>query len=115
MSLEETIDNMLAQLFMQARVQFGDAVKGYWFYEPDPCPGCGRTVDAMKIKGQDALSLNGFIYRERGVLIGYVLCARCAKSIFLADKRNPGQKIKLHTMIELNLAEAYNKHLNSMN
>jgi hypothetical protein len=107
----EATDDMLAQMFAQARAQFGSAIKGYWFYEPDPCPGCGQAVDAVKVKGQDALSLNGFIYRERGILIGYVLCGRCAKQIFQAAKVNPGKQIALHTTIETNLIKAYLQHL----
>jgi len=107
----EAADAMLAQLFLQARMQFGNAIKGYWFYGPDPCPGCGRTIDAIKLKGKDALSLNAFIYRERGILIGYVLCSRCAKQIFQADKVNPGKQLPLHKTIETNLIKAYLQQL----
>jgi hypothetical protein len=107
----EEIDKMLSQLYAQARAQFGNAIKGYWFYEPDPCPGCRREIDALKIKGGDAISLNAFIYRERGILIGYVLCSRCAKKIFQAAKVNPYKQIPLHTEIETNLVQAYRRHL----
>lgn len=109
--VSEEANAALAQLFTQARAQFGKAIKGFWFYEPDPCPGCGRAIDALKVKGQDALSLNAFIYRERGILIGYVLCSGCAKQIFKAGKANPGKQTTLHTTIEANLIKAYHRHL----
>lgn len=101
----------LAQLFAQAQKQFGKAIKGFWFYEPDPCPGCGRTIDAMKYKGQRTMSLNAFIYRERGILIGYVLCSRCGQQVIQAGQANPGKQTTLHTTIEANLIKAYRQHL----
>lgn len=107
----EEMNATLAQLFTQARAQFGNVIKGYWFYEDDPCPGCQRKIDAMKFKGQDALSLNAFIYRERGILIGYLLCGRCAKQVFQAGKVNPAKQTPLHTTIETNLVKAYLQHL----
>lgn len=60
----------------------------------------------MKHQGQRALSLNAFIYRERGILIGYTLCSRCAKQVLQATKQTP-----LHTTIEANLIKAYLQHL----
>jgi hypothetical protein len=107
----EDMNATLGQLFLQARAQFGNVVKGYWFYQEDPCPGCGRAIDAAKFKGQDALSLNAFIYRERGILIGYFLCGRCAKHIFQAVKVTPGKQTPLHATVETNLVKAYLKHL----
>ncbi|MCB0062138.1 MAG: nucleotidyltransferase domain-containing protein, partial [Caldilineaceae bacterium] len=62
-------------------------------------------------KGQDALSLNAFIYRARGVLIGYFLCGQCAAKIHEAAAINPGKQIPLHTVIERNLVQAYRRHL----
>ncbi|MEZ4711221.1 MAG: hypothetical protein R3A44_28745 [Caldilineaceae bacterium] len=107
----DEIDAIMAQMFQQAHAQFGKAIKGYWFYEDDPCPGCGRAIDAAKIKGQRSLSLNAFIYRERGILIGYFLCGRCAEKIFKAAERNPYKQTPLHTTIEENLVKAYRRHL----
>lgn len=104
-------DEALAQLYAQAQAQFGNAIKGYWFYQPDPCPGCGGKIDGMKHKGQQALSLNAFIYRERGILIGYFLCSRCAKEIFRGAKATPGKQSPLHAKIEANLVKAYLQHL----
>lgn len=108
---QSQVDATLEQLYYQARLQFGDAIKGYWFYKPDPCPGCRRGIDAMRYKGKDALSLNAFIYRERGVLIGYFLCGECAAKIHEATATNPGKQIPLHTVIERNLVQAYRRHL----
>lgn len=110
----EYADELLAQMFRQAKAQFGRAVKSYWFNGDEACPGCGGQVDAVRLKGKDSLSLNAFIYRERGVLIGYLLCGRCAKKIFRAAKKNPYQQIPLHDTIEANLVQAYKKHLRSM-
>ncbi|MBI5563822.1 MAG: hypothetical protein HY870_02930 [Chloroflexi bacterium] len=108
------IEGMLAEMFSRARRQWGSAIKAYWFYAGEACPGCLRSVDAMKYKGRDALSLNAFIYRERGILIGYLLCKRCAKHIFDAAKQHPYQQTPLHTTIEQNLIAAYQRHLASL-
>ena len=71
---QATYKELLDKFFAQARAQFGDAVKAFWFYEGDFCPGCmARPIGVTKLKGENALSLNGFIYRPRGVLIGRVL------------------------------------------
>lgn len=108
----EHVEAALAQMFMQAKMQFGKAIKGYWFYQPDPCPGCGGEIDTGKVvKNDREISLNAFIYRPRGVLIGYFLCNKCAKKIHQAAKRNPGKQISLHEEIEQNLSSAYLKHL----
>lgn len=114
MNLDEYIEDMMAQLFLRARSQFGSAIKSFWFYDGDGCPGCGRKVDAIQIKGQNATSLNAFIYRERGVLIGYFLCSRCATEIFAAVKRRPGRETSRHATIETNLIKAYQEHLRSL-
>lgn len=108
-------DEVLGIMFKQAQAQFGDAVKSFWFYEDDFCPGCSvRPIEMMKIKGKDALSLNGFIYRPRGVLIGYFLCQTCATYIFDEAQKNPYKQTPLHTDIEQNLIAAYHKHLASL-
>jgi hypothetical protein len=113
MNAKDHADAMLAQLFARAKAQFGSAVKSYWFYDGDSCPGCGFSVDAMKYKGKDALSLNAFIYRPRGVLIGYFLCGLCAQQIFQAAEKNPYVQTPLHAVIEQNLIRAYRRHLAS--
>lgn len=105
------IDNLLDQLFRQAQMQFGSAVKGRWLHGVDACPGCGKEVTVTKYKKKDALSLNAFIFRERGVLIAYLLCGKCAGHIFRESKKNPFGKLPIHDEIEKNLKQAFVKHL----
>jgi hypothetical protein len=108
-------DELLSKLYAQAKAQFGNAVKSFWFYDGDLCPDClTHPIGVVKIKGQDALALNAFIYRERGVLIGYLLCETCAKYIFKEAQKNPYQQTQKHTDIEQNLIVAYHKHLASL-
>lgn len=108
-------DKILEMMFMQGRAQFGNAMKSFWVYNGDFCPGClARPVDKMKFKGKDALSINGFMYRQRGVLIGYFLCDTCANFIFKESEKHPYQQTSLHTEIEMNLINAYHNHLSSM-
>jgi hypothetical protein len=100
---------------MQAKAQFGDAIKSFWFYDGDFCPGClVRPIDKIKFRGKDALAINAFIYRPRGVLIGYLLCETCANFIFKAAEKNPYKQTPLHADIEQNLTAAYNKYLASL-
>ncbi|MEQ1924230.1 MAG: hypothetical protein ABL952_17150 [Pyrinomonadaceae bacterium] len=96
----------LELLFAQAQMRFGSGVKGRWFHDGEGCPGCGKEIKGMKYKGQDTLSLNAFIYREHGVLIGYLLCGKCAKTVIKATSQTP-----LHDEIEKNLKKAFVKHL----
>jgi len=106
---------MLQLIFTQGKAQFGDAVKSFWFYDGDFCPGCmARPIGAIKFKGKDAVAINAFIYRARGVLIGYFLCETCAKFIFKEAQKNPYKQTPLHTDIEKNLTAAYHKHLSSL-
>lgn len=114
MDIDEYINDALAQLFLQAHAQFGNAVKSYWFNDSGLCPGCGRQAGTIKYKGKDSLSLNAFIYRKKGVLIGYFLCDRCANEIFRAAKRRPGQQGPRHDAIEANLMAAYQLHMSAM-
>ena len=112
--MDKYIDDVLKQFYQQARAQFGDAIKAYWFNQEDACPGCGGEVDALKFKGKDTLSLNAFIYRERGVLIGYFLCGNCAEKIMQGAKKNPYKQTKLHEEIEKNLVASYQRYLRSL-
>ncbi len=105
------IDDLLEQLFRQAQMQFGAAVKGRWLHDGDLCPGCGKEITVTKYKKQDALSLNAFIFREHGVLIAYMLCGKCAGLILRESKKNPGTKLPLHDEIEKSLKQAFVKHL----
>ena len=109
------IDELLGKLYTQAKAQFGDAIKSFWFYDGESCPTClAHPIGAIKIKGENAMSINGFIYRARGVLIGYFLCETCAKFIFKESEKHPYQQTSLHTEIEMNLINAYHKHLSSL-
>ncbi len=114
MTIDEEIERALIQMFAQAHAHFGNVMKGYWFYELDSCPGCGRPVDAMRYKGKEALSMNAYIYRKRGVLIGYLLCNRCANETHRSAQKRPGVQIARHDIIEKTLGEAYEAHMNKM-
>ena len=114
MNTDEYAEDILAQMFLQAKAQFGSAVNSFWLYGSDSCPGCRSKVDVLKVKGKNALSLNGFIYRKRGVLIGYILCSRCAKAIFRDAKRNPSQETARQMVIELSLINGYHRYMNSL-
>lgn len=102
---------ILDQLFRQAQMQFGSAVKSRWLHDGDACPGCGKEVGVMKFKKKKALSLNAFIYREHGVLIAYMLCGKCANHIFKEAETNPHGQLPIHDEIEKNLKQAYVRHL----
>ena len=108
-------DKILNMMLRQSKAHFGSAVKAFWFYEGDLCPGCmSRPIGVIKIKGKDALAINAFIYRPRGVLIGYFLCEICAKYVFNEAQKNPYKQTPLHADIEQNLKDAYHKHLASL-
>ena len=100
------IAELLERLFIQSKIRFGSAVKSRWFHDGDSCPGCGREIDAVKYKGKEAVSLNVFIFREHGVLIGYLLCGKCGKKVIKATSNTP-----LHAVIEQTLKQAYLRHL----
>jgi len=103
--LPEDIINMF-------KAQFGNAVKAYWWYDGELCPGCmSRPIDATMYEGKEALSINGFMYRERGVLIAYFLCGKCAGKL-VAEK--PTKPTSMHKAIEDNLVSAYLAHVNSL-
>lgn len=108
-------DRILSIMFTQAKAQFGDAVKSFWFYEGELCPGClARPIGVIKMKGENAVAINGFMYRPRGVLIGYFLCEVCANYIFNEAAKNPYKQTPLHADIERNLAEAYHRYMASL-
>jgi len=35
-------EELLGNLFAQAKAQFGDAIKSFWFFDGDLCPACNR-------------------------------------------------------------------------
>jgi hypothetical protein len=110
---DETLAAQIIEMMMSyGQAQFGDAVKAYWVYADELCPGCRkRPIDAMKYKGQEGLAINSFIYRERGVLIGYLLCGQCAKGIY---EGTPRPDDELHQTIERTLIAAYQRYLATM-
>jgi hypothetical protein len=105
------MSEIMDQLFYQAKMQFGNAIKSQWFYDGEGCPGCGRKIDAFKFKKEKALSLNAYIYRDHGVLIGYLLCGKCARYIVQESKKDPITPTPLHAEIEKNLKKAYVRNL----
>lgn len=112
MNINDSLKDALTKMFIDMHARFGDVVRGYWLYESDDCPGCGQKAQPFPHKGREALSLNIFIYRERGILIGYVLCGRCGKKVIQAGKQHPGRQIALHDTIEATLKRGYDARLN---
>ena len=109
-------DSLMNIMFEQGKAQFGDAVKSFWFYEGELCPGCNlNPIGVVKFKGKDAVPINGFMYRERGVLIGYFLCGTCASYIHSEAQKHPYTDTPMHADIERNLIAGYHKHLSSLN
>ena len=108
---EKYAEEILTSLFQQARIQFGNAVRSHWFYGHDACPGCGFEVDSFERDGETLVSINAFIHRERGVLIGYFLCSSCVREVQTAARRGPLQKSPVHDSIETTLVDAYHRHL----
>jgi hypothetical protein len=104
-------EEALAQMLAIAQARWGRWIRSYWFYDQDHCPGCEGRIDAMRIRGRQALSLNTFIYRRRGVLIGYFLCSRCAGAVFMAARKRPDTQTALHMAIEERLIQAYERHI----
>ena len=70
-----------------------------------------RPVGEMTYNKKRALSINAFMYRERGVLIAYLLCGECAQEII---SKQPKEPTSMHKAIEDNLASAYLRYLNSL-
>jgi hypothetical protein len=109
-------EEYLGKFFSQAKAQFGDAVKSFWFYDGELCPACNRrAIGTIKFNEKNALSLNAFIYRQSGVLIGYFLCESCASRIFKDAQKNPYTQTSVHAEIERNLIIAYHAHVGKLN
>lgn len=65
-NIKAEADKLLSLMLAQGKAQFGNAVKSFWFYEDDLCPGCmTRPIGMIKMKGENALAINAFIYRAR--------------------------------------------------
>ena len=54
----------MAGLLAQARKQFGNAIKGFWFTRRS-MSRLRLSIDVIQHKGHDTVSLNTFIYRPR--------------------------------------------------
>ncbi|MEW5828750.1 MAG: hypothetical protein AB1846_07655 [Chloroflexota bacterium] len=109
-------EDVLKLMYAQGKAQFGNAMKGFWLHDGDLCPAClQNTIGMVNFKGKEALSINGFIYRERGILIGYFLCEICTLFIHEQAQKHPYQETPLHKKIETNLKEAYHRYLSSQN
>lgn len=113
-SAQRNAEAAVAKMFRLARAQFGDAVKSHWFYDGNTCPGCGRAIDTVKWEGEEAMSLNAFIHRKPGVLIGYMLCGRCGEQVMRAGQGPFRRETALHAKIERTLIEAYERYMRSL-
>lgn len=100
---------MLNSLFWQMKMSLGDVVQSTFVHASEHCPGCGSKIKNFKIKGQDMLSLNTFIYRAHKVLIGYFLCGKYAKFVLNPSQKDPNTETPLHGKIEETLKQAYLK------
>ncbi len=103
------VEELLDAMYRAAKMQYGPVVKGMWLHREKECPGCGGTLNQTKYKGKKALSLNTFFYRDHGVLIGYMLCSKCANMAIKYGETKPEGKTPLHEEIEKNLKETFLK------
>jgi len=99
--MDHKIEALLDHVCTQSKIQFGDAVESTWIYDRKNCPGCGKGASYKSRPGK-ALSINAFLYRPQGVLIGYILCKKCGVKV-----RRTTRKALLHTTIEHTLSNAY--------
>ena len=113
MDTQEPFAAAVDKMLSLCKTQYGDAVKAFWFYEAETCPCCTkRQVGTVKYKHEDAVSLNAFMYREMGVLIGYLLCGVCVTDLLRTSKK---RQAIMHAHIEQSLIDGYHKHLTSAN
>jgi hypothetical protein len=104
---EEFVEGILNTL----KAQFGHTAKAFWVYDGDLCPCCmTRPIDVMIHNGKESLSVNVYMYREKGVLIAYLLCGECAHSVL----EQTNDQTEFHASIEKTLKSAYLKHMYSM-
>jgi hypothetical protein len=102
------IVQLFDDLYNRLKMQSGGAIRSRWFHTEEACPGCEKKLTNMKYEGKNAISLNTFIFREQGVLIGYLLCGKCAKQLFKKGEA-PGKHLPLHDAIEKTLKSSYLK------
>jgi hypothetical protein len=90
------------------KTRYGHLFTTSWMYRDAWCPCCGkRRVAIWETDGQYMASLNGFIYNERQVLIGYLLCQACALALIETSEQ---RKIVMHQRIERCLIAAYQRY-----
>jgi hypothetical protein len=91
-----------------SRRQYGHLFETTWWYENEWCPCWGRQRVGLWVErdGQTSLSLNGFVYTEQRVLIGYLLCASCVETLRRVE---PQRYAKMHEQIEGRLMQAYHE------
>jgi hypothetical protein len=105
------IEEFVAEVEAMLRAHFGSAAQSYWVYADLLCPGCQTNeIDEFILRGERMASVNGFMYREKAVLIGYFLCGDCAKKIMALKVY---RKTPLHEAIESHLIQAYQRYLES--
>lgn len=101
-----------AAILKLMEAQFGHIAKSFWVYDGAKCPCCLEgSIDGMVYNGERAESLNFFMYRDRGVLIAYPLCQKCALEVMTYS---PDRPAPAHQKIEVNLIGAYLRHLNTL-
>jgi len=95
------------------KARFGNSAQGCWVYSDDLCPGCQvNNIGDFYIKGERQVSINAYMYRNRGILIAYLLCGHCAMQV-IDNSSKENQSI--HEKIEKTLGKAYERYLRSMN
>lgn len=109
--MHDNAAEFIAGMLNTLKAQFGHIAKAVWVYDGDLCPCCmARPIDVMIYQGKEALSINAYMYREKGALIAYLLCGECANSV-ITQKTD---QTEFHAAIEENLKAAYLKHMYSM-
>ncbi len=90
------------------KTRYGHLFTTSWMYSDPGCPCCGkRKVAIWETQGQYMASLNGFVYNEQRVLIGYLLCQVCALALLETSQQ---QKVVMHQRIERRLMAAYQRY-----
>jgi hypothetical protein len=89
------------------KTRYGHLFTTSWMYCDEWCPCCGkRRVAIWETDGQYMASLNGFVYNEQRVLIGYLLCQVCALALLETSEQ---RKVLMHQRIERCLMAAYQR------
>ena len=90
------------------KARYGHLFTTSWMYRDEGCPCCGkRRVAIWEADGQYMASLNGFVYNEQRVLIGYLLCQVCALALLETSEQ---RKVVMHQRIERCLMAAYQRY-----